>query len=74
MDRPATPWYLEQRVVAAAAGIVALCWLVSLGAVVTWGVQDDARRAEAIVVMGAAQYAGHPSPALRARLDHAVVL
>jgi len=74
MDRPATPWYLQRRAVAAAAGIVALCWLVSLGAVVTWGVQDDARRAEAIVVMGAAQYAGHPSPALRARLDHAVVL
>jgi uncharacterized SAM-binding protein YcdF (DUF218 family) len=32
--------------------------------------QEDAR-ADAIVVFGAAEYAGHPSPVLRARLDHA---
>jgi uncharacterized SAM-binding protein YcdF (DUF218 family) len=35
---------------------------------------DGARPAEAIVVLGAAQYDGRPSPALRARLDHAVEL
>jgi uncharacterized SAM-binding protein YcdF (DUF218 family) len=28
-------------------------------------------RADAIVVFGAAEYSGHPSPVLRARLDHA---
>ena len=32
---------------------------------------DQARPADAIVVFGAAEYAGHPSPVLRARLDHA---
>lgn len=32
---------------------------------------DHARPAEAIVVFGAAQYDGRPSPVLRARLDHA---
>lgn len=33
--------------------------------------QDGARAADAIVVLGAAQYDGRPSPALEARLDHA---
>jgi uncharacterized SAM-binding protein YcdF (DUF218 family) len=33
--------------------------------------RDEARPAEAIVVFGAAQYNGRPSPVLRARLDHA---
>ena len=36
--------------------------------------RDGARRSEAIVVFGAAQYNGTPSPVLRARLDHAVRL
>jgi uncharacterized SAM-binding protein YcdF (DUF218 family) len=45
-----------------------------LGAVLTWGIQDDAQKADAIIVMGAAQYRGKPSPALRARLDHALDL
>lgn len=35
---------------------------------------DSARSAQAIVVLGAAQYRGRPSPVLRARLDHAVGL
>ena len=35
---------------------------------------DHARPAEAIVVLGAAQYDGRPSPALRQRLDHAYAL
>lgn len=33
--------------------------------------RDEARTAEAIVVLGAAQFNGIPSPILRARLDHA---
>jgi len=37
-------------------------------------VRDDARKADAIVVLGAAQYNGHPSPVLKARLDHALEL
>lgn len=36
--------------------------------------EDSRRRADAIVVMGAAQYNGRPSPVLQARLDHAVEL
>src|SRR5205823_4775407 len=32
---------------------------------------DEARPADAIVVLGAAQYNGRPSPVLKARLDHA---
>jgi uncharacterized SAM-binding protein YcdF (DUF218 family) len=36
--------------------------------------RDEARRASAIVVLGAAQYNGQPSPVLRARLDHAADL
>jgi len=35
---------------------------------------DDAHKAQAIVVFGAAQYNGRPSAVLRARLDHAVDL
>src|SRR3954471_21908192 len=35
---------------------------------------DEARKTEAIVVFGAAQYNGRPSAVLRARLDHAVDL
>jgi uncharacterized SAM-binding protein YcdF (DUF218 family) len=32
---------------------------------------DEEHRADAIVVFGAAEYVGHPSPVFRARLDHA---
>ena len=35
---------------------------------------DQARVADAIAVFGAAEYDGHPSPVLRARLDHALAL
>lgn len=35
---------------------------------------DGARPAEAIVVLGAAQYDGRPSPVLKQRLDHALEL
>ena len=34
-------------------------------------VGDEARPAEAIVVFGAAEYSGRPSPVFKARLDHA---
>ncbi len=36
--------------------------------------RDEARRADAIAVFGAAEYGGRPSPVLHARLDHAVDL
>ena len=40
----------------------------------TVAAQDDAQPADAIAVFGAAEYSGHPSPVLHARLDHAVEL
>ena len=49
-------------------------WVISVIAVIVWGAWDRARPADAIVVLGAAQYAGRPSPVLKARLDHAVQL
>ena len=39
--------------------------------IVQEGSRQQWRRADAIVVFGAAEYSGHPSPVLRARLDHA---
>lgn len=53
---------------------VLVFWLVSVWAVMMWSSRDEARPAQAIVVLGAAQYAGRPSPVLRARLDHALEL
>jgi uncharacterized SAM-binding protein YcdF (DUF218 family) len=38
------------------------------------GQRDDTRPSDAIVVMGAAQYDGRPSPVFAARIDHAVEL
>lgn len=36
--------------------------------------RDEVRESQAIIVLGAAQYDGRPSPALRNRLDHAAAL
>src|SRR5437588_1627897 len=36
--------------------------------------RDEARTADAILVLGAAEYRGRPSPVLRARLEHALSL
>lgn len=36
--------------------------------------RDEARPSDVIIVMGAAEYRGHPSPVLKLRLDHAVDL
>lgn len=56
-------------------GLVALSgYGILLWAVIAAGREDQRRSAEAIVVLGAAQYNGKPSPVLRARLDHAADL
>lgn len=49
-------------------------WLLSLVMVVVYERRDTQRPAHAIVVLGAAQYDGRPSPVLKARVDHAVHL
>jgi uncharacterized SAM-binding protein YcdF (DUF218 family) len=54
-----------------ATGVV---YTVALAAVLVTSQQDQRRPVDAIVVLGAAQYNGRPSPVLRARLDHAVTL
>jgi uncharacterized SAM-binding protein YcdF (DUF218 family) len=61
-----------------AIGVI-LLGLVVYGLVSYWqvwstGRTDQARPVDAIVVMGAAQYDGRPSPQLAARLDHALEL
>lgn len=56
------------------AVIIFALWALALGAVIAWGSRDRAKASDAIVVLGAAQYWGRPSPVLRARLDHAVDL
>lgn len=59
-------------VVAVAAALVVAGWT-------TWriwdqGSRDEQRPVDAIVVLGAAQYDGRPSPVLRARIAHAIEL
>lgn len=54
--------------------LIVLGWMACLGAVMLWEHRDEARPASAIVVLGAAQYDGRPSPVLKARLDHALDL
>jgi len=49
-------------------------YTVSLTAVLVTSLHDQRRHVDAIIVLGAAQYNGRPSPVLRARLDHAVGL
>ncbi|MBA3894707.1 MAG: YdcF family protein [Gemmatimonadales bacterium] len=52
----------------------AIVYTVSLTAVLVASQHDQRRPADAIIVLGAAQYNGRPSPVLRARLDHAIGL
>ncbi len=65
---------LIRRILSIIVVTVFVFWIVSVSAVVMWSKRDEARPAQAIVVLGAAQYAGRPSPVLRARLDHALEL
>jgi len=65
---------LFARVTRVILSLLAATWIVSLAGVMLWERRDDARLADAIIVLGAAQYDGRPSPVLRARLDHALSL
>lgn len=55
---------------------VALAALVCVNVAQVWGAgrTDDRSPVDAIVVMGAAQYDGRPTPQFQARLDHALEL
>jgi uncharacterized SAM-binding protein YcdF (DUF218 family) len=57
--------------------------VIAVGALYGWAlyrdirnlaIEDHAHAADAIVILGAAQYNGRPSPVLKARLDHALEL
>ena len=74
MERPQLPVYRKRKFLVGALAAVVTLWLISLGTVLTWALEDDAQKADAIIVMGAAQYRGKPSPVLRGRLDHAIAL
>lgn len=73
-SRVRTRWSrIRRRLMATCATAIVLGMLyfvVSLLQVWSTGRTDDEGPADAIVVMGAAQYDGRPSPQLAARLDH----
>jgi uncharacterized SAM-binding protein YcdF (DUF218 family) len=54
---------------AATAALLFVAWRVARQAG-----QDEARAADVILILGAAEYRGKPSPVLKARLDHAIQL
>lgn len=62
------------RIAAAAFTGLVLLWAASLMLVLVAGARPVLREADAIIVLGAAQYDGRPSPVFRARLDHALML
>ena len=60
---------------AALVAAAAVAWLVITAVrVIHTAAREEMHAADAIVVFGAAQYSGHPSPVYRARLDHAYTL
>jgi uncharacterized SAM-binding protein YcdF (DUF218 family) len=73
-------WRRRSSIVAVlAAALLLVVGAIAWSGVVVWRAahHDDASeldRADAIVVLGAAQYDGDPSPVFRERLDHAVLL
>jgi uncharacterized SAM-binding protein YcdF (DUF218 family) len=66
-QRPKHRWLLRLVALLAVAVVLFLA-VASIGIVRTASLQEE-HRADAIVIFGAAEYSGHPSPVLRARLD-----
>jgi uncharacterized SAM-binding protein YcdF (DUF218 family) len=71
-EPPRRHWLLW--IPAALALSLTLFLLVTALRIVREAGKQEQHPADAIVVFGAAEYAGHPSPVLRARLDHAYAL
>ena len=74
---PTPPRRRGRRIVwglAVVVGLLLVYYVVSLYDVWSTGQRNEARPVDAIVVMGAAQYDGRPSPQLASRLDHALDL
>jgi uncharacterized SAM-binding protein YcdF (DUF218 family) len=71
-DRNAGKWQSVVTVLLVLGALALLIWGVVLYREVrVQSYKDETRPADAIVVFGAAEYAGRPSPVFRARLDHA---
>ena len=72
------PFLLLSKTVRRLVGAVLLAVLLVVGGTATgiwWTARaDDRTRSDAIVVLGASQYDGRPSPVLEARLEHARTL
>jgi uncharacterized SAM-binding protein YcdF (DUF218 family) len=71
------PFWTGRRVVGAiffAVVLLGLTWAAIVVAVAVHASRDEATGADAIAVLGAAQYNGRPSPVFRARLNHAAAL
>ena len=75
MQGSGRPWARWVRRAVLGVVAIALSYLAVTFVQVWWAARrDDARPAQAIVVLGAAQYNGTPSPDLKARLDHSFEL
>jgi len=71
------PFWTGRRAVGAifvAVVLLGLTWAAIVVAVAVHAARDEATGADAITVLGAAQYNGRPSPVFRARLNHAAAL
>ena len=65
-------WWL--RLLLLAIAVVLAFLAITAAHIVAAASQQDVPHADAIVVFGAAEYSGRPSPVLKARLDHALDL
>jgi uncharacterized SAM-binding protein YcdF (DUF218 family) len=74
-DSPRRRWPRRAAMTVLAAAVIALVYVVVCVVQVGRAANDDqTRRVDAIVVLGAAQYDGRPSPQLEGRLDHVIEL
>lgn len=69
---PRGRWFLRLAILV--AGIIAIFLLVTSIRIVRTAALEELHPADVIVIFGAAEYAGHPSPVLRFRLDHGLDL
>jgi uncharacterized SAM-binding protein YcdF (DUF218 family) len=71
-QHPRRRWWLRLLI---AAVLVVIAWVAIVAVeIIQTASLEELHTADAIVVFGAAEYSGHPSPVLRARLDHAFEL
>jgi len=69
-----TRWTVLRSLLTALLVIVVVWFVYVYQQIADVAGRDEAQTADAIAVFGAAEYSGHPSPVLHARLDHAVDL